>query len=185
VVASPAPSSEHPAKGAGQIPPPTIPPTIPNNTARSKQTQTKAKAGKTTTTMKIEQKTLFRITNGIKTRYMIGTADEARTWATNYCDHSQQPVKYLAVPLVIYDNGGKTFDRITVVYLEDKFRSRATGNITYSYLGASETGVGFFQHGECEIGRHLGKKIKFSDMDSNLQRLIKILFNETNQNPID
>jgi hypothetical protein len=75
----------------------------------------------------------------------------------------------------VYDNGGKTFDRYTVAYLETAFISRATGKKEYEFVGMSAYPFhpqGFGQHGECGIGRHLGKRIKFADLPEQCQRLV-------------
>lgn len=74
-----------------------------------------------------------------------------------------------------YDNGGKTCDRYTVVYLETAFIQRATGRKAYQFVGMNDEpfhpqGIG--QHGECENGRHLGKRIKFADLPEDCKRLV-------------
>lgn len=77
----------------------------------------------------------------------------------------------------IYDNGGKTFDRYTVVF---------TGNYAgrdgiCSYLGMSERPFhpqGFCQHGEHRqvIDRprygHLGKRIKFESLPEDCRKAV-------------
>ena len=75
----------------------------------------------------------------------------------------------------IYDNGGKTFDRITVIFND---RKRATKDgILYECIGASETGSGIFQHSEGMKGRHLGKKIDLSKLSLPLQNKLLIEIN--------
>lgn len=60
----------------------------------------------------------------------------------------------------IWDNGGETLDRYTVV-LDVPWRD---GSDTYEALAvASEPGA-FSQFCEAKPGRHLGKKIKFEDL---------------------
>ena len=71
--------------------------------------------------------------------------------------------------LSIYDNNGKSFDRITVIFNDTKQIS-AFGSVCYEAIGSSETGEGFYQHTMAEKGRHLGKKIKFSDLKIELQK---------------
>ena len=71
-----------------------------------------------------------------------------------------------------YDNGGKTYDRITVIFDDTK-----NGDI-YDCLGCSYTGEGFFQHSTAMKGRHLGKKVQFSDLSDELQRRLTSYFNE-------
>jgi hypothetical protein len=74
-----------------------------------------------------------------------------------------------------YDNGGETFDRYTIVYI----KKRVDGQ--FLYVGASEYPFdpqGFGQHGESfwPIDRptygHLGKKIPFTDLPPDVQRLV-------------
>ena len=69
----------------------------------------------------------------------------------------------------IYDNGGETFDRYTVVFT-GKYRKRAK---EFIYLGMSENPhhpQGFCQHGFAQylIDRptysHLGKPVKYQDL---------------------
>jgi hypothetical protein len=71
-----------------------------------------------------------------------------------------------------YDNGGKTFDRITVIFDDTK-----NGNM-YDCLVCSYTGSGFFQHSTAMKGRHLGRKVQFSDLSDELQRRLTSYFNE-------
>ena len=67
----------------------------------------------------------------------------------------------------IYDNGGKSYDKITVIFND---RKRATKyGFLYECIIASETGNGFYQHSEAMKGRHLGKKIDFSKLSLPLQ----------------
>lgn len=74
----------------------------------------------------------------------------------------------------VYDDGGETLDRYTIVFLD--FERERNGN--YQAIGASQTGGGFYQHVSAKLGRHLGKEIKFSDLDSRLQSLIKQEFED-------
>lgn len=62
----------------------------------------------------------------------------------------------------IYDNGGKTLDRYTI-FLDD----------TDDCIGASLTGIGFYQHSTGKRGKHLGKKISLLDLDINLIARLK------------
>ena len=70
----------------------------------------------------------------------------------------------------IYDNGGKTADRYTII---------TNNNIDYpngkSYkesLSVGENPSNFSQWGEAIEGRHLGKKIKFDQLPLNVQEHI-------------
>ena len=81
-----------------------------------------------------------------------------------------------------YDNGGETFDRFTIVYLEPE------SNV-YHYRGASENPFhpcGFGQWGEHigspidhlstipDVGdtNHLGKRIVFAQLPEDVQKLV-------------
>lgn len=81
-----------------------------------------------------------------------------------------------------YDNGGRSFDRYTVVY-SGRYRKvvRGYARDEFQYVGMSECPFnpqGFGQHGSSPqlIDRptygHLGKKIKFSDLPADCQRLV-------------
>ena len=77
----------------------------------------------------------------------------------------------------IYDNEGETLDSITIVFNDTK-RNKTNNRYLYDCLSSSKTGFGFFMHSECMKGRHLGKKIKFNQLDENLQTLLKNYFKE-------
>lgn len=75
-----------------------------------------------------------------------------------------------------YDNGGKTFDRYTVVYT-----GKYKGKNECMYIGMSAKpfdAMGFGQHGfsKDSIDRptysHLGKKIKFDDLPDDCRKLV-------------
>ena len=69
--------------------------------------------------------------------------------------------------LSIYDNGGKSYDKITVIFND---RKRATKyGVIYECIISSENGIAFYQHSEAMKGRHLGKKIDFSELSLPLQ----------------
>ena len=72
----------------------------------------------------------------------------------------------------VYDNGGKTFDRYTVVYTR-------TGH--HEYVGLSERPFhpqGFCQHGENDSPidypryGHIGKKISFEDLPNDCKLVV-------------
>lgn len=65
----------------------------------------------------------------------------------------------------IYDNGGKTLDRYTVVTDERFTHNRESFNA----LGMSEGGEGFSQWGEAMPGRQLGRLVKFEDLSAETQ----------------
>lgn len=77
-----------------------------------------------------------------------------------------------------YDNGGKTFDRFTVVYT-GRYRHKTGGS--FLYVGMSEHPFhpqGFGQHGESHTqidypsGTHLGKRIPFTALPPDCQKLV-------------
>ena len=75
-----------------------------------------------------------------------------------------------------YDNGGKSFDRYTIV-----FTGNFKGRDCCLYLSASENPFhpqGFGQHGDSNTiidkptYSHLGKKVKFKDLPKNAQTFV-------------
>ena len=76
----------------------------------------------------------------------------------------------------IYDNGGKSYDRITVIF-NDRKRVTKDG-ILYECIAASETGSGLYLHSEAMKGRHLGNKIDFSKLSLPLQNKLLIELNK-------
>jgi len=74
-----------------------------------------------------------------------------------------------------YDNGGKTIDRYTVVYL-DQSCPKANGQKLYQSVGMNAHPFhpqGFGQHGECLPGRHLGRLIPFESLPEDCQKLVR------------
>ena len=76
----------------------------------------------------------------------------------------------------IYDNGGKSYDRITVIF-NDRKRVTKDG-ILYECIASSETGSGFYQHCEAMKGKHLGNKIDFNKLSLPLQNKLLIELNK-------
>lgn len=81
-----------------------------------------------------------------------------------------------------YDNGGKTWDRYTVVYTKKHWYD--DGRVySFGYVGMSSNPFapqGFGQHGESNfqpIDRpsygHLGKKITFAELPEDCQKLVR------------
>jgi len=71
----------------------------------------------------------------------------------------------------IYDNGGKTFDRYTVVFIDRPERKVNH----FECLGMSDNPFhpqGFGQHSTAVPGRHLGKRIKFDELPFPCQKLV-------------
>lgn len=71
--------------------------------------------------------------------------------------------------LKIWDNGGETLDRYTILYCYDH---ESDGQKFYSMLGCSEAGVAFSQFTLGIPGKHLGKRIKFTDLSARTQNHI-------------
>lgn len=81
----------------------------------------------------------------------------------------------------VFDNGGKTFDRYTVIFtkksITDKESRKFYGQL-FMYVGMSSNPFhpqGFGQNGELSDpkgGKHLGKKIKFTDLPTDCQKLV-------------
>lgn len=82
--------------------------------------------------------------------------------------------------IAVYDNGGKTFDRITIVFLDTK-RKPLFGGKYYDYdcIGASENGLGFLQWSSCQRGRHLGRKIPYESLSLTLRSIVNDRINQT------
>lgn len=71
----------------------------------------------------------------------------------------------------IYDNGGKTLDRYTVVFMDQPEHPAPS----FAVLGMSEHPFhpqGFGQHCTAMPGRHLGKRIKFEQLPPDCQRCV-------------
>lgn len=72
----------------------------------------------------------------------------------------------------VYDNGGETFDRYTIVL--DSFQNETLEKFKmYECLGLSSNPgdpQGFSQWTTCQMGRHLGKKLKFEELPENVQK---------------
>lgn len=71
----------------------------------------------------------------------------------------------------IYDNGGATLDRYTVIYMDEP--RRASG--TYSCLGMSAdpfSPLGFCEHGIATPGRHLGGRIRWEELPEDCRKAV-------------
>ena len=80
----------------------------------------------------------------------------------------------------IFDNGGKTFDRYTVIYLDTPYYEGAflySENIyIYEARGMSKNPYhpqGFGQMCAAQLGPHLGSEIGFDDLPEDCQRLVR------------
>lgn len=71
-----------------------------------------------------------------------------------------------------YDNGGATFDRYTVVYLDQPERTPGL----YAAVGASEdpfNALGLGQHTTAMPGDHLGREVPFDTLPAPVQQLVR------------
>lgn len=64
----------------------------------------------------------------------------------------------------VYDNGGETLDRYTIVHTCRPFRGNRRK--LWEYIGSCDTGASFWQHGELneQPGPYLGKRIPFASL---------------------
>jgi hypothetical protein len=77
----------------------------------------------------------------------------------------------LNTPIRCYDNGGKTADRYTVVFLKQPENQ----SNTFACVGMSDNPFhpqGFGQHSTAMLGRHLGKRIVFNQLPPDCQKLV-------------
>jgi hypothetical protein len=75
--------------------------------------------------------------------------------------------------LGVYDNKGKTLDRYTVVY--DYVEQVKDGKKLYMCISMNASpfhpqGIGM--HGSAMLGRHLGKKVKLTDLPEDCQKAV-------------
>lgn len=72
--------------------------------------------------------------------------------------------------LRIYDNGGKTMDRYTILPPRwDKEHRMPDGDWLALYSGTDPKGMS--GHVECAAGSHLGKRIHWDDLPEAVQRI--------------
>lgn len=72
----------------------------------------------------------------------------------------------------VYDNGGTTLDRFTIIDKENPTYHPVWLTKYYNTVISSETGAGVYLHDEIassQIGKHLGKRIQFCDLDKGVQ----------------
>jgi hypothetical protein len=82
-------------------------------------------------------------------------------------------------PYHVWDNGGKTADRYTVVHHEDAKNPDRHGHV--DMLGLSHdphSAGGFSQHTTGQMGKHLGKKIPFHKLEKHIQDHIHSRYKE-------
>jgi hypothetical protein len=74
--------------------------------------------------------------------------------------------------LQIYDNGGESLDRYTIFKARQKGVGYCQNGRIFEGVGASKFGALFYMHIECVKGSHLGKRIKFEDLEPELQGIL-------------
>jgi hypothetical protein len=71
-----------------------------------------------------------------------------------------------------YDNGGKTMDRYTVIFMDSP--EALAGHFACLAMNHEPFHPqGFGQHSAAIPGRHLGKRIKFEELPADCQRLVR------------
>ena len=71
-----------------------------------------------------------------------------------------------------YDNGGKTYDRFTVVFMDSPEREPGI----FTAVGMSEEPfhpLGFGQHTAAMPGKHLGRRVPFVSLPEPCQKLVR------------
>lgn len=78
----------------------------------------------------------------------------------------------LSAPIRCYDNGGKTADRYTVVYMDQpEFLHNCFSSVGMSGKPFHPQGVGM--HSIAAPGWHLGKRVKFEELPADCQKLVR------------
>ena len=73
----------------------------------------------------------------------------------------------------IYDNGGRTFDRYTVIL--SRYRKNRHGYRVWDAFCMCDNPrnpQGYGEHAEAQRGRHLGKRIKFADLPETCREVL-------------
>lgn len=77
----------------------------------------------------------------------------------------------------VYDNGGKTADRWTVVSKSDLKNKQPNGMVDMLSLSENPNSPqGVSMWGEGQAGDHLGKKVKFSSLPKEVQKHITMRY---------
>ena len=82
-------------------------------------------------------------------------------------------LRHLNVQVAVYDNGGATLDRYTVIPLDADWHGMALGLSTQP-----SHPQGFSQWGQCSEGPHLGKRIRFEQLPRNVQEHVMMRLGE-------
>ena len=74
----------------------------------------------------------------------------------------------------VYDDGGRSIDRYTVVFMDKPAHSFICGR-SFSCLAMNRAPFhpqGFCQHSEARIGSHLGKRIPFESLPEDCRKAV-------------
>ena len=85
-----------------------------------------------------------------------------------------------------YDNGGKTFDRYTVVPPRWAKEERERNSHLFNAIGASEhpfAPQGYGNHTTAQPGPHLGKRVKWADLPPDVQKFARQVFPDYTPQP--
>lgn len=74
--------------------------------------------------------------------------------------------------IAIYDNGGETMDRYTIVF-NTYHDHRKTLRECLALSSNPSDPQGFSQWSSCQIGKHLGKKLKFEQLPELIQKHVQ------------
>jgi hypothetical protein len=74
-------------------------------------------------------------------------------------------------PIRCYDNGGKTVDRYTVVYMDEP-ENKLNTFASVGMNGELFHPQGFGQHSAAMPGKHLGKRVAFATLPEDCQKLV-------------
>lgn len=95
---------------------------------------------------------------------------------------NQSPSQLYGTVLRCYDNGGRSFDRYTIVpprWAGEDYRERAPG--TWLAIASSESPFspqGFGQHCSAMPGPHLGRRVRWDSLPGDVQRFARQSFPE-------
>jgi len=81
----------------------------------------------------------------------------------------------------VYDNGGESLDRYSVIYLDDVEGNGLYGCRAMNAYPFHPQGIGMYCM--AKIGKHLGKEIKFEQLPEDCQKVVKqdLELEETNE----
>jgi hypothetical protein len=75
--------------------------------------------------------------------------------------------------IACYDNGGETLDRYTIVFNTFHDYKKTLRECLALSKGDEDGFFGFSQFSSCQLGKHLGKKLKFEQLPEHVQKHIK------------